>query len=71
MLFNNQILAKNLTELPERESPLLQLWEWSELRYAMNPEEAKLKFEEIKKELFKVLGVAGISLVKTSDEENM
>ena len=71
MLFNNQILAENLTELPEQESLLLQLWEWSELRYAMNPEEAKLKFEEIKKELFKVLGVADISLVKTSDEENM
>ena len=42
-----------------------------QLHYAMDQEGAKLKFEEIKKELFKVLGVAGISLVKTSDEENM
>jgi plasmid replication initiation protein len=42
-----------------------------QLHYAMNPEEAKLKFEEIKKELFKVLGVPDISLVKTSDEEYM
>jgi hypothetical protein len=39
------------------------------LHYSMNPEEAKIKFEEIKKELFKVLGVPDISLVKTSDEE--
>lgn len=42
-----------------------------QLHYSMNPEEAKLKFEEIKKELFKVLGVPDISLVKTSDEEYM
>jgi len=42
-----------------------------QLHYLMNPEEAKLKFEEIKKELFKVLGVPDISLVKTSDEEYM
>jgi plasmid replication initiation protein len=42
-----------------------------QLQYAMNLEEAKLKFEEIKKELFKVLGVTDISLVKTSDEEYM
>ena len=41
-----------------------------QLHYAMNPEEAKLKFEEIKKELFKVLGVSKISLVKTSEEEH-
>ena len=40
-----------------------------QLHYAMNQEEAKLKFEEIKKELFKVLGVHDISLMKTSDEE--
>ena len=42
-----------------------------QLHYSMNPEEAKLKFEEIKKELFRVLGVPDISLVKTSDEEYM
>lgn len=42
-----------------------------QLHYSMNTEEAKLKFEEIKKELFRVLGVPDISLVKTSDEESM
>ena len=40
-----------------------------QLHYAMNQEEAKLKFEEIKKELFQVLGVADITLMKTSEEE--
>jgi plasmid replication initiation protein len=42
-----------------------------QLHYSMNTEEAKLKFEELRKELFRVLGVPDISLVKTSDEEYM
>ena len=41
-----------------------------QLHYLMNPEEAKLKFEEIKKELFQVLGVADITLMKTSEKEH-
>jgi len=41
-----------------------------QLHYAMNQEEAKLKFEEIKKELFQVLGVADITLMKTSEKEH-
>ena len=41
-----------------------------QLHYGMDQEGAKLKFEEIKKELFKVLGVSNISLMETSEEEH-
>jgi len=41
-----------------------------QLHYAMDQEGAKIKFEEIKKELFKVLGVPDIALMKTSEEEH-
>jgi plasmid replication initiation protein len=37
--------------------------------FAMNPERAKLKFEEIKEELFNVLGVTNIQVKKKSEKE--
>jgi hypothetical protein len=77
-LSQNQVVLPYLISYFKKSNETMPDWfieekavEELQLHYAMNPEEAKLKFEEIKKELFKVLGVSDISLVKTSDEEYM
>lgn len=75
-LSQDQIILPHLISYFKKSNEMMPDWfieekavEELQLHYSMNPEEAKIKFEEIKKELFKVLGVPDISLVKTSDEE--
>jgi plasmid replication initiation protein len=77
-LSQDEVILPHLISYFKKSNEMMPDWfieekavEELQLQYAMNPEEAKLKFEEIKKELFKVLGVTDISLVKTSDEEYM
>jgi hypothetical protein len=75
-LSQDQIILPYLISYFKKANEIMPDWfieekavEELQLHYAMDPEEAKLKFEEIKKELFKVLGVPDISSMKTSEEE--
>jgi hypothetical protein len=76
-LSQDQIILPHLISYFKKSNEMMPDWfieekavEELQLHYAMDPEEAKLKFEEIKKELFKVLGVPDISFIKTSEEEH-
>ena len=76
-LSQDQVILPHLISYFKKSNETMPDWfieekavEELQLHYAMNQEEAKLKFEEIKKELFQVLGVADITLMKTSEEEH-
>jgi plasmid replication initiation protein len=76
-LSQDQVILPHLISYFKKSNEMMPDWfieekavEELQLHYAMDPEEAKLKFEEIKKELFKVLGVPDISFIKTSEEEH-
>jgi plasmid replication initiation protein len=76
-LSQDQVILPHLISYFKKSNEMMPDWfieekavEELQLHYAMDPEEAKLKFEEIKKELFKVLGVPDISIIKTSEEEH-